>query len=439
MRIPTLRLLFFTGPGVPVAAMGLPMVIFLPPFYAGTLGLDLAAVGFVFFLVRALDVPFDPLVGYWADRTRTRWGRFKPWIAAGGAAAFVATFFVFFAERGVTIVYLFGWLLLLYAGQSMLNVAHMSWAATLSEDYHERSRVFSFWQGGHVFGLIFVLLLPAILDALMGDAAPRAVSAMGLFILISIPISVIVALLFVPRTRAKLVHDPIRLGDVRRMFFNSSMRTLLAADVLASLTGGALGTLFRFFFEESRGFDDATASVLLLIYFVSGLLALPLWLRLARRFGKARAAAAACFYGLTMHVVTFFIFDADKLALTMGAIAFAGLNYAAVPFLLRAMLADHAEDEKKETGADRVGILNAVLTTAQKIGYALPVGILFPLLAVVGFHADPAIPNSDRAMFWLEAMYFAAVPLLLGPTGFLLLRFKADRQRHESLKRAASQ
>ena len=107
MRQPAARLLAYAGPGIPIAAMGLPLVAFLPPYYAGELGLNLAAVGLVFFLVRALDVPFDPLVGHWADNTRTRLGRFKPWLIGGGLAAFVATALVFFPPDGVGTAFLF--------------------------------------------------------------------------------------------------------------------------------------------------------------------------------------------------------------------------------------------------------------------------------------------------------------------------------------------
>lgn len=435
MKFSSSRLLLYAGPGVPVAAMGLPLVAFLPPYYAGEMGLDLAAVGLVFFIVRALDVPFDPLVGHWADQTKTSLGRFKPWIFGGGIAAFLAVLAVFFPPPGVGISYLFIGLLALYLGQSCINVPHTSWGATISNDYHERSRIFSFWQGGHLLGLILVLILPAVLSAVMGDEAPRAVQAMGVFTLVALPLTIILAAIFVPRSHNRVDHPRIGWKELKLFASQSELRTLLLADVLFSLAGGSLGSLLRFFLEQSRGFTDTGSSLMLLIFFISGFVALPLWLKLAKRIGKARAAGYACLYQMVAHIGAFFVFDGDQFLLSALAMAAAGLGFAAPTFLLRAILADF-NDESKESGAnDRIGLLNAVLTTAQKVGYAIPVGVLLPLLDLAGFSNQPGSQNSAQALFWLEAVWIAVLPLTLIPAGVLLVRLQSDRRRHQSANR----
>src|SRR3546814_2799921 len=68
---------------VPMAVIGLPLAIYIPPFYSGTLGLSLTAVGVILMLARLSDVIVDPFIGRWSDRTHTRWGRRRPWIVAG--------------------------------------------------------------------------------------------------------------------------------------------------------------------------------------------------------------------------------------------------------------------------------------------------------------------------------------------------------------------
>ena len=430
MRLSTPRLIAYAGPGLPVGAMGLPLVAFLPPYYAGELGFDLAAVGFIFFLVRTLDVPFDPLVGHWADNTKSALGRFKPWIIAGGVLASIGVGAVFFPPDSVGPLYLFGTLMLLYIGQSFINVPHTSWGATISQDYHERSRIFSFWQGSHLAGLILVLVLPALLNAVMGDDAPGAVQAMGIFTLAALPISIVIAVLFVPRTRNRVEQPHIGWREVKVFFGHPELRVLLIADILFSLAAGSLGTLLRFFLEDSRGFTDAGSSLMLLAFFISGFAALPLWLRLAKRIGKGRAAGVATLYQMATHVIAFFIFDGDDFWLSMAAIAVAGAGFAAPAFLMRSILGDYNDDAKAAGGSDRIGLLNAVLTTAQKFGYAIPVGVLFPLLGVAGFDPEPGAVNSADALFWLEAVWIAALPLTLIPAGFLLIRLESDRRRH---------
>lgn len=421
-RLPNRTLAAYAGPGIPVAALGLPLVIYLPPYYAGELGLDLAAVGFVFFLVRAIDMPLDPLLGNWIDGTRTRWGRFRPWLVAGGAVLLLATAMVFFAAPGVTITYLFAWLMLLFAGHSMLNVSHMAWGATLSADYHQRSRVYGWWVGGHLVGLITVLILPAVLARVLGERGPEPVHLMGAFILAIIPLTIIGAIMGASEGAASAIHPRIRLADIRRMMANRTLALLLAADVLVNLAPGVTGALFKFVFEQALGFSGGGAAVMLLVYFGSGLLCLPFWLRLAGRIGKHRAAAVAAALGAIVHVAAYLVFDPANMLFSYTAIAVAGIPYAAPGFLLRAMLADVGDEERLHGGADRIGLLNAVLTTAQKLGYALPVGILFPILALVGFNAAPEAVNTASALAWVERFWIVLPVLLLVPSAILLAR-----------------
>ena len=175
--------------------------------------------------------------------------------------------------------------------------------------------IYSYWQGGHLGGLIFVLLLPAILAGLMGERAPAAVHAMGLFILVALPVGAVLA----HRLRAEVARPAWR-GAARLGGFPAAcsaiqdLRLLLIADVSVNLAAGATGTLFRFFAEEARGFSDTDSSLGLLVYFITGLLALPLWLRLAKRIGKARDRERSLpLYGALVHMIAFTVFDADEL------------------------------------------------------------------------------------------------------------------------------
>ena len=69
------------APCLPLAGLGLPLVVYLPEYYANELGLSLGAVGMAFMLVRLLDMAFDPYIGGVMDSTRSRFGRFKLWFA----------------------------------------------------------------------------------------------------------------------------------------------------------------------------------------------------------------------------------------------------------------------------------------------------------------------------------------------------------------------
>ncbi|HEX7775945.1 MAG TPA: MFS transporter, partial [Parvibaculum sp.] len=88
------RLLAYAGPSIPIAALGLPLAVYLPPFYAGSMGLGLAAVGTVFMLARLWDVAIDPLLGILSDRIITRWGRRRLWVVLSVPIMMVSSYYI---------------------------------------------------------------------------------------------------------------------------------------------------------------------------------------------------------------------------------------------------------------------------------------------------------------------------------------------------------
>ena len=149
--------------------------------------------------------------------------------------------------------------------------------------------------------------------------------------------------------------------------------------------------MFLFYFEHRLGFAAREASLLLLIYFVAGFAAAPLWIALARRIGKHRALAAAALSFAALQLGLSLLPPSFGFAGAIPAMAIVGLPYIAAPSLLRAMLNDAADVDRLETGLDRNALLQALLTSTQKISYAMPVAIIYPIL-----DADRLQPEAGR-------------------------------------------
>ncbi len=426
----------FTGPSIPLAAAGLPLIVYLPPYYAGTLGLDLAVVGLVFFLVRAIDLPLDPILGHWMDETRSRLGRYRPWLLAGSLVFSAGAYLVFMASPGLSAFQAFAYLMTIYVGLSLTAVSLLGWGATLSSDYHGRSRVFGWYQASQVLGMILVLLLPPLVAQISGrSSASQGIWAMGWFIIILAPIGALAMALVAPeRARPADQHKPTR-QDLVALARNKRVRHILWLDVLTSAAPGITGAMFLFYFEHRLGFNAAQASTLLLIYFVSGFAAAPLWMALARRIGKHRAGSAAALYFCVTHAGLNFLPNAS-FGVAMAAMAVAGIFYAANPFLLRAMLADVADCDRLETGLDRNGLLQAVLTTTQKIAYAIPVAILYPILSAIGFDPKPDAANSDTAITGMSLLFVLAPIALMLIAAWSSWRWTLDAATHAEVQAA---
>lgn len=241
------RLVAFASPSVALAALGLPLVIYLPTFYSTKVGLPLAAVGLAFLVVRLLDIGLDPVLGGLMDRTRTRFGRFRPWLALGAPVLMGAAWALFIPPEGASFAYLVAALLATYVGYSICYLAQLSWGAALSSDYNTRSRIFAWWQGANLAGVILVLAIPALLPAARSDPT-LAVNAMAVFILVTLPVGALLALTVVgePPPPPMEGRPKVGFGDYLRLILQPTVRRLLATDLVIGTAVGMNSALFFF-------------------------------------------------------------------------------------------------------------------------------------------------------------------------------------------------
>ncbi|MBV9903937.1 MAG: MFS transporter, partial [Alphaproteobacteria bacterium] len=202
-RIGGLSIATFAAASLPVGALVTTLGVYLTNYYAAHVGLPLAVVGLSFMSVRFIDILFDPLLGIAMDRTRTRFGKFRPWLAAAAPILLVAGVAIYFPRDGAGPLYLVGWLLVVYAGYSMLTLSQAGWGAALVAEYHQRSRVYGWIQAVGVVGALGVLLVPLILPKLW-PAQPfhGTVPMMGAFVLASIVIGAAITVFLAPEHAA---------------------------------------------------------------------------------------------------------------------------------------------------------------------------------------------------------------------------------------------
>ena len=429
MKLPRGLLAAYAAPCLPIAAAGLPIVVYLPPYYAGTLGLSLASVGLIFLLARCIDIPLDPVIGHLIDRTNSRCGRFRPWLAGGTLLFMAGCYAIFMARPGIGFAGALAAMLLFYLGYSVIYLSHTAWGATLSDDYHERSRVFAWWQVANMIGILLVLVLPAlVLRMTPGSGAAGGIHAMGWAIIAALPVAAAIILLRVPE-RAALGKPRHSLSDIGRVLRLPLLRKLLVIDLLSNLAPGISGALFLFFFEAARGYPPAQASLLLLVYFVAGLACAPFWLWLARRASKHRTAAwAMLYYAVTQAAII--VLPAHDFWLAAVGMMLAGVPFTAPPFLVRAILADVSDAETLRSGEEKTALLYAVFTATTKLGYAIPVGLAYPVLGWIGFRAAAGAANSPDAILGLTLLFTVVPAGIALATAWLTWRWPHDAGAH---------
>ena len=425
-------LLAFALPAAPISAMGLPLVVHLPPFYAGSLGLGLTVVGTIFMLARFWDVFTDPVLGIISDKFETRWGRRRHWIVLAVPIMMLSVVMIFMPPGGVSAAYLIFWLFVLYVGWTLITISHMSWGAELTPDYHERTRVHGAREVALILGMVLVLTLPVIIEQSNPEnLAAARVASMGWFVLILLPIAVGIAVWKVPeRPTPRPVHVPFKQA-VGALVSSRPLQIVLAADLLGGMSGGLVASMFLFLAEDALKLG-AYSSLMLLGYFISGVCFIPLILAVARRLGKHKTAAASAVFN-AMTVPLILLVPAGNHFAALGVWVLCGVNMAAGPFLFRALMADVSEHDTVVTGQQRTGLFYSLLTSTSKVGAALAIFIAYTLLDSIGFQAggDNAQPVLDA----LRAVYVWPACIISAAVAGILWFYPIDEERQVANRR----
>lgn len=424
----------FAGPGLPIGAFAVAVPVYLPNHFAARLGLPLAIVGLAFTGVRLIDILFDPFIGLVMDRSRTGFGRYRPWIALGVPLFVAAGYALFMAQPGIGPAYLVGWLLAFYIAYSIIVLSHVSWASTLAQDYNERSRLFGFIQVVSVSGATGVLLLPAILTQTHHITGAGGVHVMGWFIVAATPLGVLAALARTPEPpplSAKAEH--FTLKDYWEMMSRPDMRRIIAADFCLGMGPGWMSALYLFYFHEARGFNLAQSNILLIIYIAAGLVGAAVLSRVAVWLGKHRTLMLAS-TGYSIGLVGMAMLPKGAFLLTAPFMFLMGFLATSFTLLDRAMVADVSDAVRLETGRQRIGVLYALITSVQKVATALSIGLTFVVLSLIRFNPRIDAANSPQAIHGLELVY------LIGPVVFVMLGgacyigYKLDAKTHAQIR-----
>ena len=431
LSLPTV--LAFACAYMPFAALQLSVAVQLPPFFASQLGLGLAA-GAAFGVVRLIDIPVDPALGLFMDKTRTRFGRYRPWMVVGTPILMLALYMLYQAKPGIDETYLSIWLLVVYLGMSILLVAGNSWASTLATTYKERSRIFGAMLALGVVGTVTALLIPVVFEQTHRSELD-GMRAVGWFLVGLAPVSLLIALLRTPERIVK-EHPGRTFGvkDYFRLVSRGNVLRILASDFCVVMGPGWMAALYYFFNRQSRELSLSAANLLLTLYILAGLVGAPATAWLANRISKHRALiVSTTLYALALisiplmpkgqpvfYIVPMFV---------LGALA------TGFVVMIRAITADVGDELRLEGGRDLIGLLYAVTSATTKAAGALAIFVSYALLNSAGFDVMPGAKNGPDQIHALELIFIIGPIVFVMLGGAAFLGYKLTAERHEDIRR----
>jgi Na+/melibiose symporter-like transporter len=424
--------LAFASASIPIQALVLAVAVHLPRYFASHIGMELAVVGGAFAMVRLVDIPIDFALGMAMDRTRTRFGRYRVWLTLGAPVLMGGLYTMLQADASTTQFGLVGILLFLYVGYSMVYLSHLAWGGVLGPTYQQRSRVFGAIIGLGVLGAVMVLVIPIVVQRL-GHTDGDGVRAMVWFIIGATPVTVAIVLATTREQTRREQHEAFRFRDYLTLLRHRNMWRLLAADLCATLGPGWMAALYLFYFKDSRGFDIASANLLLLIYIGAGFAGAPLAAWLANRIGKHRALmVSTTVYSLGLILMP--ILPAGNFLAFAPGMFLIGAMGSGFVVMIRALTGDIADELKLETGREWMGLMYALTIGTTKIASGAST-LTFILLQAVGYQAREHAVNTPDAIQALQLIYIVGPIFFVMLAGACFIGYRLTPQRHAEIRR----
>lgn len=441
---------------------------FLLLFYAQVVGLDARLVSTAILIALVADAFSDPIVGYWSDNFRSRWGRRHPFMYAAAVPVSVSYYFLWNPPAGWEAEALFWYVLVLSivirTFITFYETPSAALAPELTADYDERSSLLSWryyfgWTGGNAMTVInFAVIFPLFATAVIsnGQFNPEAYRTYGLIASLLMFVAIMVSALGTHSRIAHLQPPPpkraLTLGMIfREIFATLSSRSFLAlfvAALLGFIASGLAAGLAFYFTTYFWGFSPREIGAITFGVFVSAILGSTLAPAISRRFGKKRGAIGIGLIAFLGAPLPIFLRVVDVLPGNESPFIFWFVlvaNTIDVGFIIcyqilaASMIADLVEEAELKTGRRSEGLFYAASTFMRKCGEGFGIVVAGFVLTAVGLAAGARQGEVPDGTLWrMGAVY---VPLILSlwlAMIAVISLYRLDRAGHEdNLRRLA--
>lgn len=407
------QLLCFGVLTTPIAMGGLALVMFVPTFYAIDMGLGLASVGAVFVFGRVLDVITDPLIGYFSDQTRSRFGPRIPWIVIGTPIYCLSVWLLFSPPENAQLWYLILGSGLYFMFYTIVDVPYSSIGLEISSHIHERTFLASSKAVFQVVGAVAAASIPFV----VGLTIPHALPLIAKIIIALSILGIVLLLIFVPRT-TRAVTEP-RLGlwqSCKWVLKQSSYRSLISVFFIIQSANALTGALAVLYISNIIKAPQMVGAALGLLFLATAFF-LPLWIFISYKFSKTTSWLSSIVLCCLALLIAPFLQEGDVLGLLIMC-CLLGACFGCDAIMPTSILADIVyqgeQDGKNRFSATYLAFKNSV----SKLTFVIPMGLAFPILGWMGFEENST--NGDVQLNTL-IFFFAILPILIRLVGFGVL------------------
>ena len=392
-----------------------------------------AKAALAIFIGKSWDYINDPIVGYIADRTRTRWGRRRPYLLFGfipfGLSFMMMWYRPPFESQWALMAY-YACAYFLYDGVvTLVSMPYVALTPELTQDYDERTSLTSYRMAFSLLGGLIAFVVPLMIIGTLEPGNAQRVLKMGLIFGTASALPLILTF-FGTREKEEYASQPQpslreQFSAVRgnRAFWFASgvfLFTWTAIEIIQNML-----LLFLKYRMKLEAESDIVAGAV----FITAILVLPFWVWASEKTDKRKSYIYGMFFFIAVMIVLVFLDPSLGFPAVVALASFAGIGVSAVHVLTWAMIPDAVEVDELESGARHEGMFYALVTLLRKMASSIAIPMTALVLGWSGYVSNSA--QQPEAAVW-------AIRILIGPVasffllgGILFARFyPLSREAH---------
>lgn len=393
--------------------------------------------GLIPLIGRAVDAFTDPLMGRISDRTRMRAGRRRPWFLIG-AVPFGVSFALMWAEapfasEWARFAFYTAAYALMTAAMTVLSVPYLALLPEMALDYDARTSLNTWRTVGSTLGIFAAIAIRPVAEAFGGGAPGFAAAGAVYGLALALPWIAVYRATF---ERPELHERPIETGFFASIVYTFRHRTFMRliwlyimGRIAMDLAAALLILYVSYWLGRPGDFE-----LVMLLFLIAIVVALPFWLRIARGRDKAAIFIAGSLWWMALTLGLAFVQPDWPRWLLFAYVPLIGFGFAVVDLMPWSMVGEVIDEDEADSGERREGLYNGMFTFLRKLGGGLGVFLVMGILDLFGYQKGTAQSETARqAIRWMTA---CAPPFFLFWAVWFARGYPLTRARHHEIQTA---